>query len=71
MQSKPLRCPRCFSRDILHGIAAFGDETMIVRSMDGNLYQCRGCRFNDFEEVFTDTCPSGALSVSIMSEVEV
>ena len=71
MQSKSLRCPSCFSRDLVDGIIAFQDETMLVRSMDGKIYQCRECRFDGFEEVFVDNAPLGTLSVSIMSEDEV
>ena len=71
MQTKTTeRCPACFSKDLREGIAGFGDETIIVRSMDGKIYQCRKCGFDDFEEVFVDTAPPGVLSVSIMSERE-
>lgn len=49
----------------------FNDESIIVRSMDGKIYQCRKCRFDGFEQVFEDNSAPGTLSVSIMSEREV
>lgn len=71
MNGRPDRCPRCFCRDLLDGeTLGFKDESIIIRSFEYEIRQCRDCGFSDLEEVFEDNSPPGTLAVSIILEKE-
>ena len=64
--SASLRCPRCLSRSVRDGEGLTGPEDfeVEVRSMDGELRQCRDCGLGGFVEEFEDRCPPGCLQVA-------